>query len=83
MFGSDENKKSRKPVKGYRWMFFTFFMVFILSLIVIFQKDFEDIKSSIVRKTGEAVKNAGNNIFGSNDNKSDANNGNASNDGGN
>ena len=41
MFGNDVNKKSGKPTKGYRWMCFTFLMIAILSIIVIWHDDFE------------------------------------------
>jgi len=39
MFNEEKNnsKKSSRPIKGYKWMAFTFFMIVILSLAVIFK----------------------------------------------
>ena len=36
MFGDGVNKKAGKPIKGYRWMCFTFTMIIILCLMVFF-----------------------------------------------
>ena len=41
MFGNDVNKKSRKPVRGYRWMCFTFTMIIVLCLMVFFHDKVE------------------------------------------
>lgn len=64
MFGNDGNRKSGKPVRGYRWMYFTFFMIVILCLIVIFHESYEKLKQDVVDKTkgavGDAVDWAGN-----------------------
>jgi len=44
MFGNDENKKTGKPVRGRRWMCFTFVMIFFLCAIVMFHDEFESAK---------------------------------------
>ena len=43
MFGNDVNKKVGKPVRGYRWMCFTFTMILALSITVIFNHDISQI----------------------------------------
>jgi len=53
MFGNDVNKKAGKPVRGYRWMFFTFAMIFILCLIVLFHDKFEELKANTIAKIKE------------------------------
>jgi hypothetical protein len=60
MFGNDVNKKAGKPVRGYRWMAFTFTMIFILCLIVLFHEDFEKLK----KKSIETIKTNANGVVG-------------------
>lgn len=55
MFGNDENKKSGRPVKGYRCMFFTFFMIIILCLIVMFHDRFEKLKDDAASAASDAA----------------------------
>ena len=64
MFGNDENKKTGRPVRGYRWMFFTFFMIGILCIIVMFHDQFEEYKNSVIEKTKKELENIKNQITG-------------------
>jgi len=43
MFGSDVNKKTGRPVRGYRWMCFTWVMIIVLSVVVFFKSDMKSI----------------------------------------
>ena len=56
MFGNDVNKKTGKPVKGYRYMCFTFFMIIILCIIVIYHDSFEKIKKESFNKMKEELE---------------------------
>lgn len=56
MFGNDANKRTGRPVKGYRWMYFTFLMILLLCLIVIFHDSFEKAKKSVGEAASGAVK---------------------------
>jgi hypothetical protein len=56
MFGNDVNKKTGKPVKGYRWMGFTFFMIIILCLVIMFHDEFEKAKKSATSFTTDQWK---------------------------
>ena len=48
MFNNDPDKKSGKPVRGYRWMCFTFIMIILLSVIVMFHDEFEAAKKNTI-----------------------------------
>jgi len=53
MFGNDENKKTGKPIKGRRWMAFTFLMIIVLCVIVMFHDEFEKAKTASIDYIGK------------------------------
>ena len=58
MFGNDVNKKSGKPIRGYRWMAFTFFMIILLCIIVMFHDKFNAMKADLYKTMKEKAKQA-------------------------
>lgn len=72
MFGHDENKKSGKPVRGYRWMFFTFFMIIVLCLIVMFHDEFELAKKNFAKKMKDTASSGFDTIIGNDTKTKDA-----------
>lgn len=50
MFAMDINKKAGKPVRGYRWMCFTFTMIIILCIMVFFHSSLKKIKDDYLNR---------------------------------
>ena len=64
MFGQDDNKKTGKPIKGRRWMAFTFFMIIILCFIVMFNDEFNKAKDSAVAWTAKKARQYAHEVTG-------------------
>jgi hypothetical protein len=63
MFGEGK-KNSGKPVRGYRWMFFTFLMSRVLCLIGMYHKEFEEAKSKFAKKVKDTASSGFDTIIG-------------------
>ena len=71
MFGDNENKRNGRPTKGYRWMAFTFIMIAILCLIVIFHEKFEKLKDNAASGITDSITKGTDWIRGKDDKKGD------------